>query len=51
MPWTVKKNAKGTYDIVKKTTGKVVGTSTTKAKAMASVRARYAAESAKGKVV
>ena len=41
MPWKVKK-AKSGYDIVKSDTGKKVGHSTTKAKAMASVRARYA---------
>ena len=45
MPWKVRKG-KGTrpYKIVKKTTGKVVGSSKTKAAAQASVRARYAAE-------
>lgn len=47
MPWNVKKSSGGGYDIVKKTTGKKVGHSTTKAKAEASVRARYAAEGKK----
>lgn len=42
MPWDVKKGPKGGYDIVKKDTGKVVGHSDTRAKAEASVRARYA---------
>jgi hypothetical protein len=37
MPWEAKGNK-----IVRKDTGKVVGTSTSHAKAMASVRARYA---------
>lgn len=42
MPWSVKKG-KGPrpYKIVKATTGKVVGTSKTAAKAMAAVRAMY----------
>lgn len=44
MPWTIRKNARGGWDIVKKTTGKVVGHSDSKTKAVASVRARYAAE-------
>jgi hypothetical protein len=42
MPWTVKKSPRGGYDIVKKDTGQKVGHSATKAKAEASVRARYA---------
>ena len=42
MPWKTKKSPKGGYDIVRKGTGKVVGHSATKAKAEASVRARYA---------
>ena len=42
MPWTTKKSSKGGYDIVKKDTGAKVGHSTSKAKAQASVRARYA---------
>jgi hypothetical protein len=41
MPWTVKKQGKG-WAIVKSDTGKVVGHSTSKKKAQASVRARYA---------
>ncbi len=41
MPWDVKKSTKSGYDIVDKG-GKVVGHSETKAKAEASVRARYA---------
>jgi len=41
MPWTVKKSG-NKWAIVKKTTGKTVGISTSKAKANASVRARYA---------
>ncbi len=40
-PWKVgKKDSKG-YPIIKSDTGKVVGHSTTKSKAEASVRARY----------
>lgn len=41
MPWKVKRAGEG-YDIVKSDTGEVVGHSDTKAKAEASVRARYA---------
>ena len=41
-PWTTRKSAKGGVDIVRKDTGKVVGHSDTKAKAEASVKARYA---------
>ena len=51
MPWTVRQ-AGNHYDIVKKMSSgkmKVVGKSTTKAKAQGSVRARYAAESRKKK--
>lgn len=45
MPWSVKKGSGNKkYKIVKDSTGKVVGSSTTKAKALASVRARYASE-------
>jgi len=41
MPWRVgKKTSKG-YPIIKSDTGKVVGYSDTKAKAKASIRARY----------
>lgn len=42
MPWKTKKASGGGYDIVKSTTGEKVGHSDTKAKAEASVRARYA---------
>lgn len=46
MPYTVKKQ--GTkYAIVRKTDGKVVGTSTSKAKAQASIRARMSGEAKK----
>lgn len=49
MPWKVgPKTAKG-YPIKKPSTGKVVGYSDTKAKAKASVRARYAAIAKRGK--
>jgi hypothetical protein len=41
MPWKVRKAKKG-YDITKR--GKKVGHSSTKAKAQASVRARYASK-------
>lgn len=41
MPWKVKKSSSGGYDIIKADTGKKVGHSATKAKAEASVRARY----------
>ena len=46
MPWKVVKKGKK-YAIVRSDTGKVVGTSTTRAKAEASVRARYAATKGK----
>jgi len=42
MPWKVVKAKGSGYYIVKSDTGKRVGYSTTKAKAEASVRARYA---------
>jgi hypothetical protein len=42
MPWKTKKASGGGYDIVKSDTGEKVGHSDTKAKADASVRARYA---------
>jgi len=42
MPWTTKKAKGGGVDSVKKVTGEKVGHSTSKAKAEASVRARYA---------
>ena len=48
MPWKVKK-AGSKWAIYRADTGKVVGHSTSKAKAQASVRARYAAEGRKGK--
>lgn len=45
MPWSVKRGSGSKpWKIVKKTTGEVVGSSATKAKAMASVRARYSHE-------
>lgn len=43
MPWRVKKAGKK-YAIVKKGSGEVVGRSSSKARAKASVRARYAAK-------
>lgn len=43
MPWSVRKSSRG-WDIVRSDTGKVVGHSTSKGKAEASVRARYAGE-------
>ena len=43
MPYLVKRSG-SKWQIVNKVTGKVVGTSTSKEKANASVRARYAAE-------
>ena len=46
MPWTTRKNPKGGYDIIRSDTGEKVGHSSSKAKAEASVRARYAAEPA-----
>lgn len=43
MPYSVRKSSGSKpYKIVKKTTGKVVGSSTSKAKAEASIRARHA---------
>jgi len=42
MPWETKKAKGGGYDIVKSDTGEKVGHSGTKAKAEASVKARYA---------
>jgi hypothetical protein len=48
MPWkVVKRSGSRPWKIIKTTTGKVVGSSTTKAKAQASVRARYANEKRK----
>jgi len=50
MPWKVKKDGGSRpYKIVKTSTGKVVGSSTSKEKAKASVRARYASENKKKK--
>lgn len=50
MPWTVVRGGgRKQWKIVKATTGEVVGSSTSKAKAEASVRARYAAENKKNK--
>lgn len=46
MPYSVRKSG-SKYQIVRKTDGKVVGTSTSKAKAQASIRARYAGEKKK----
>lgn len=46
MPYSVKK-AGSKYQIVRKTDGKVVGTSTSKAKAQASIRARMSGEAKK----
>ncbi len=43
MPWHVRKKG-NKYQIVKTSTGKVVGTSDSKAKAEASIRAREAGE-------
>ena len=43
MPWSVRKGSgKRPWKIIRSDTGKVVGSSTSKAKAQASVRARYA---------
>ena len=49
MPWKVVKRGSGKkpYKIVKADTGEVVGASSTRAKAQASVRARYAATGGK----
>jgi hypothetical protein len=45
MPYgIIKKSGKRPYKIVRKDTGKVVGSSTNKQKAQASIRARYANE-------
>ena len=48
MPYIIKK-VNNKYKIIKKDTGEVVGTSDTKEKAKASVRARYSGESKKKK--
>lgn len=43
MPWNVKRGSGSKpYKIIRKDTGKVVGSSKTKSRAQASVRARYA---------
>ncbi|MFC1924255.1 hypothetical protein ACFLXA_02695 [Chloroflexota bacterium] len=48
MPYkVVKRSGEKPFKIVNKNTGKVVGSSTSKAKAEASVRARYAGEKKK----
>lgn len=45
MPYTVRRGSgKRQYKIIKTTTNEVVGSSTSKAKAKASIRARYHAE-------
>lgn len=45
MPYKiVKRSGARPWKIIKKDTGKVVGSSTSKAKAQASIRARYAGE-------
>lgn len=46
MPYSVKKigNSEKPWKIIKKDTGKVVGSSKSKAEAKASIRARYAGE-------
>ena len=46
MPWTIRKNG-SKWEIIKKTTGKVVGHSDTEEKARASVGAKYVAENKK----
>jgi hypothetical protein len=48
-PWKVGKRTSKGYPIIKPDTGEVVGYSKTKAKALASVQARYANYKAKGK--
>lgn len=49
MPWKVGSKTNKGYPIKKATTGKVVGYSKTKANALGSVRARYAALKGKGR--
>ena len=45
MPWHVElRKGKKPWKIIKDSTGEVVGSSETKAQAVASIRARYAAE-------
>ena len=48
MPYKIRKVG-NKYKIIKSDTGKVVGTSDSKAKAQASIRARYAGENKKSK--
>lgn len=48
MPYSIRKHG-DKYDIIKKDTGKKVGTSDSRAKAEASIRARYAGENKKKK--
>lgn len=47
MPYSIRRSG-SKYQIVKKDTGKVVGTSDSRAKAQASIRARYAGEGGTG---
>lgn len=51
MPYRIEKRGSGSkpYKIIKTTTGEVVGSSETKVKAQASVKARYASENKKKK--
>ena len=51
MPYTIRdtKTGKRPFKIINKNTGKTVGSSKTKAEAQASIRARYAGESKRGK--
>jgi len=46
MPWILRKKG-NKYQIIKKTTGEVVGTSDSKSKGQASIRAMYASENKK----
>ena len=49
MPYTIRKGAGSKpYKIIRRDTGKQVGSSATKAQAQASIRARYAGERKKG---
>lgn len=49
MPYAIKKGSGSKpYKIVRKDTGKQVGSSTSRAKAQASIRARYANEGKRG---
>jgi len=49
MPWIVKKGTGSKpWKIVRKSTGQVVGSSRSKTKALASMKARYASESGAG---